>query len=185
MNPNQKTILLALLTVVFYGISIFITSGNLIFPFPLFELISLIVALRIATVERNDKILWFGAVPTLFIGAFHTQFIWSFLLPPEKLEHFFLSLKYDLIYLLYFLGIFLWGIAFIWFSNRKPSIFLLIFIALFCLLPFLHTYYIELLLFLFLTIYGIWKKQQNPSTYLFLLLTILNVFRICMVYFFP
>lgn len=87
MTKEGRVVALALTTIFMYGLSMFLTHGTFIFPFPLNEVIFFIATLLIGYESyKSEKLLtiFFGlfAISKLFSGTF----IWSFFTSHQVIE---------------------------------------------------------------------------------------------------
>ncbi len=87
MTREVRALFLAILTLVVYAVSIFISSGALIFPFPLNEFIFLALSLQFLWWNRTEG-KWIGmyASMTGICAVMSTQFFWSFIYGHGTLE---------------------------------------------------------------------------------------------------
>lgn len=88
MTKEVRLLFLATLTLTFYAISIYLTQGSIIFPFPLNGIILLIISIQFAYWHWRNKI------PALFIlgisifGFLGSEVYWSFILEDQKMYQF-------------------------------------------------------------------------------------------------
>jgi hypothetical protein len=88
MTKEVRLLFLTALTLVFYAASIYFSQGALIFPFPLNELILLIVSIQISIWHYKKRI------PTLYIlgislfAFLGNEVYWSFIIDDEKMYSF-------------------------------------------------------------------------------------------------
>lgn len=118
MTREVRALFLAILTLVVYAVSIFISSGALIFPFPLNEFIFLALSLQFSWWNRADG-KWIG-IYTSFAGlcaVLSTQFFWSFIYGNDTLEFLMDTLITDF-FLLGFYVLLLFGGIFTIFKQR-------------------------------------------------------------------
>ena len=86
MTREVRALFLAVLTLLVYAVSIFVTSGALIFPFPLNEFIFLALSLQFLWWNHTAG-KWIGLYATVagLCAVFSTQFFWSFIYGNETL----------------------------------------------------------------------------------------------------
>ena len=101
MIREKKIIVLALLTVFLYGLILFFEKGFFVLPFPLFDLLVLIVGMQFLFWSRKKDLLILGLFVLGLLCSMGSQaFIWSFFMDGKSLEQFQESAWRDLFYLL-------------------------------------------------------------------------------------
>lgn len=133
MTKESRTLFLGILTLIVYAVSIFISQGALIFPFPLNEFIFLAIAAQFFWFNRNGK-RWAGLL-VLSAGVcavLSTQFFWTFIYGQENMVDFMYGLTTDY-FLIGFYGLILIGGVATTIQQRKgwPLFLGVAFIALF------------------------------------------------------
>jgi hypothetical protein len=89
MSREVRTVVLAALTLFFYGLTGYFKSGDFIFPFPLNDFIFLAVVIQFAFWHMKQyriPILLF--LITSILGVAGNQVLWEIILPNEVLETF-------------------------------------------------------------------------------------------------
>ena len=84
MTKEQRLVFLAALTLIVYAVSILITKGALIFPFPINQFLFFGVAIQLAYWHRNQKGLAIASVLTSLAWAGSSQVTWTIILPLDK-----------------------------------------------------------------------------------------------------
>ena len=146
MTKEVRLLFLATLTLAFYGVSIYLSQGAIIFPFPLNELILLIISIQFAIWHRKNKI------PTLFIlgislfGFLGNEVYWSFILEDQKMYQFSSLPITDIFNLLAALCIIGFGIYTLLAQNRNIAklcsiLFIILFISSITYLPSIFLFY--------------------------------------------
>lgn len=105
MTKEARLIFITALTVIFYALSIYLTQGAFIFPFPLNEAILLIVVLQYSYWHRAKRML---SLLILSIGVFSflsNEVYWSFVLNDTQMHQFSNALYTDVFALLAALSI--------------------------------------------------------------------------------
>ncbi len=112
MTSEARTLFLGVLTLVIYAVSVFISEGALIFPFPLNEFIFLAIAAQFFYLNwKGNK--WVGLL-SIFTGVFgvlSTQFFWTFFFSQKEMVEFMDGLTTDYCLLASYLFILIGGIA--------------------------------------------------------------------------
>lgn len=176
MTKEEKTITQAILTIFLYASWSFFSVGKGIFPFPLNQIIFLIVAIYFAALHFKKSP--YTVTLILITGIFSllsSLFYWEIALDIEQLTYISenqIPSKFGLAYQLFTT---IW-IAFTFFQNKSNKIKFLGIIPILLQLTSLYfelpVYGIAALLFLF--IYSIFHVKQNPLLYLWILLFILE-----------
>ena len=146
MTKEVRLLFLALLTLIVYAVSIYATHGAFIFPFPLNELILLVIAVQFAYWNRKNKI---PALYILGISVFAflgNEVYWSFVLDGEMMYQFSSLPVTDIFILLS--AICMIGFGVYTFLKQKNSIakllgvfFIILYIASITYLPPIFTFY--------------------------------------------
>jgi len=129
MTKEARLIFLTALTIVFYALSIYLSQGAFIFPFPLNEAILLIVAVQFSYWHRAKSFL---SLLILSIGLFSflgNEIYWSFVLSDIQMHQFSEGIYTDVFKLLAALSILI--LAFLTLKTQKKII------AQFCTLLFI------------------------------------------------
>ena len=112
MTREARAIFLGLLTLVVYAVSIFISDGSLVFPFPLNEFIFLIISLQFFWWNRTGN--KFAGILTTAAGicaVLSTQFFWTFIYGPENMMDFMEGLTTDYFLIGFYALVLIAGIA--------------------------------------------------------------------------
>lgn len=182
MNRESRSVTLAILTLFVYAGIILLTKGSFIFPFPLNEIVFLIVSIQFTVWNwTKDKILWTIIILTGFFNLFSTQFFWSFFLNTDSMHSLVEGLSLDLLKILYFLFLITWiGIYFFTSSLKWKYFFGLIPITLIIWATLENEPIIETTGLLIVAVLGTIKKIHSPVYLLWILLAVLQVMKIWM-----
>ena len=125
MTREVRALFLSILTLIVYAVSIFISSGALIFPFPLNEFIFLAVSLQFLWWNRTEG-KWIGIYASFagICAVLSTQFFWSFIYGHETMEFLMDSLITDLFLLGFYILVFIAGILTIVRQRTTTALFL-------------------------------------------------------------
>lgn len=88
MTKEVRLLFLAGLTLCVYAISIYLSQGAFIFPFPLNELILLIISIQIAYWHRKNKIPALYILGISIFAFLGNEIYWSFILEDQKMYQF-------------------------------------------------------------------------------------------------
>lgn len=112
MTREARAIFLATLTLIVYTVSIFITDGSFIFPFPLNEFIFLAVSAQFFWWNRKGN-KWAGilAISAGISAVLSTQFFWTFVYNTERMGTFMEGLTTDYFLIGFYVLVLLGGIA--------------------------------------------------------------------------
>lgn len=176
MTKEGKTITQAILTVFIYGLGSFLNLGQSIFPFPLNQIIFLIVAIYFATIHfKNSPYTVSLILFTSSLSLLSSEFYWEIALNSQQMTYISeneIPLKFGFFYQLF---LSFWMII-TFFQNESKKIKILGIIPL--VFQFISIYFelpiygIAALLTLF--IYSILQVKHNPLLYLWILLFILE-----------
>jgi hypothetical protein len=132
MTKEIRLIFLAALTLVFYALSIYLSEGALIFPFPLNEAILFIVALQFAYWNRKNAKLSLLIVVIGLFSFLGNEVYWSFILGDQQMHQFSESIATDIFQLIAAFSLLVF--AFLTLKEQKNKIaqlFTVIFILIF------------------------------------------------------
>ena len=112
MNREKRTIFLVVLTLVTYGISIFLDKGSFILPFPIFDFILIVVALQFAFWNWRDiftfrKWYFYLYFLAILVKLSTNQILWSIILDDKDLAIFNETLVLDTLRLVHLILLFL------------------------------------------------------------------------------
>lgn len=131
MTRETRTLFLGTLTLIVYSVSIFVSQGSFIFPFPLNEFIFLAIATQFFWWNKNgNKIAGLLATLAGICAVLSTQFFWTFVHGPENMTHFMEGLTTDYFLIGFYFLVLIGGIASM---IRQKSGIALIFSGLFVL----------------------------------------------------
>jgi len=112
MNKDVKTLFLVALTLIIYALSIFISSGAFVFPFPLNPFIFFVIALLFVYRHWKKRKVRGVAILVLFIGLFgilSSSVLWELLFSMESIENLFTQDRAKWLKVIYGILIFVWG----------------------------------------------------------------------------
>ena len=112
MTREVRTLFLGVLTLIIYAVSIFISQGSLIFPFPLNEFIFLAIAGQFLFLNwSKSKVV--GILPVIagILGVLSTQFFWTFIYEQQEMVKFMDGLTTDYFLLSFYVLILIGAIA--------------------------------------------------------------------------
>lgn len=176
MTTEGKIITKAILTVFIYGLTSFFTLGQSIFPFPLNEIIFLIVAVYFATLHlKKNPYTIIVILLSGFLALLSNEFYWEIALNTKQMTYISenkIPIKFGFVYHIFLT---VW-IALTFFSNESTNVKLL---GITPILLQMAGVYFELPIYCelslaFLFLYSLLYVKQNPLLYLWILLFILE-----------
>ncbi len=187
MTKEEKTVTLATLTVFMYGLTSFWQFKQVIFPFPLNEIIFLIASILFAKIHFKNSPKTISLIIGLgLLNVLSYEFYWNIFLSNETMISFSKSSATDIFKLFYYIGLITWIISTfneIEINFRKYfallPITLLLIGSIFSeeLTPFYSQVVILLSLsFVFILVFS--KLKQYPIHYLWVLLFILELTKV-------
>jgi hypothetical protein len=182
MNRDVKTLFLVALTLILYALSIFISSGVFVFPYPINPFIFFVIALLFAYRHGKKRKKRGMAILVILVGLFgilSSGVLWDLLLSIESIENLFAHDKAQWLKIIYGILIFIWGSSTL-FMRRKafPTLVTVIGLVLFCLGFFgiYDPYDIFIILaYTFIVLSNYIKPVLRPFHLLWILLLILEV----------
>jgi hypothetical protein len=179
MKREERVVFLALLTLISYATIMYIEKGAFIFPFPLNEVIFLIIALQFSVWQwKNHRLQLIIILISAIFGLISTQFFWSLLLDAKSMEGLVNSVTLDILRISYYFFIGLWAFYFIVGSSIKSRYYVAFgFIAAECFIIASPSLLFETLLFTTLATFGAIYKINNPIHLLWVLLASLQVLK--------
>ena len=88
MTKEVRVLFLTVLTLVFYAVSIFLSQGAFIFPFPLNELILLVVSIQFSIWHYKKRIPVLYILGISLFAFLGNEVYWSFILDDQKMYSF-------------------------------------------------------------------------------------------------
>jgi len=185
MNREKRSVTLAILTLIVYASFLFYETGVVLFPFPLNELIVLIVSVQFLIWNWNSKriLLAFLTAASVF-NLISTQFFWSFFMTNEQMEVFVSGISLDLLKIAYYIFVSIGlGIYFLTSTSRLKYLFFGI-----TLLPILLTMFtsigiFESISFILIALLGYKYTINYPIHLLWLLIGLLQLMKVSTLYF--
>lgn len=185
MIREVRIVTLAILVLLAYSTFIFIDQGSFIFPFPLNEIVFLIVSFQFFLWNRKKSpVLSWMFLLSSFIGMLTSQFFWTMVYDAAHLENFYESIVPDLILLTFYLSLLVTVCYYFVSSKLRQKAVLLIL----CLIPIVlcivtgNRHY-ELLFTIFAALLSTVFKVHQPLNYLWILLAFLNLTKVLMLAF--
>jgi len=176
MIREKKIIVLALLTVFVYGLILFFEKGFFVLPFPLFDLLVLIVGIRFVFWSKKKDLLIIGLFLIGLLCSMGTQaFIWSFFMDGKNLEQFQESAWRDLFYLLELLFMMATLLLSLDYKKKAHWFFAPIIIACFVGTQFQAFYLVDFFCFGLFVLFTLLTKSFRPLYFIFVLKAILDL----------
>jgi hypothetical protein len=176
MIREKKIIVLALLTVFLYGSIIFFEKGFFVLPFPLFDLLTLIVGIRFLSWSGKKDLLILGLFVFGLLCSMGSQaFIWSFFMDGKSLEQFQESVWRDVFYLMELLFMLATLLLSLDYKKRTHWFFAPVLIACFVCTQFQGCYLVEFFTFGLFVIFTLATKSFRPLYFIFVLKAILDL----------
>ncbi len=176
MIREKKIIVLALLSVFLYGSIIFFEKGFFVLPFPLFDLLTLIVGIRFLSWSGKKDLLILGLFVVGLLCSMGSQaFIWSFFMDGKSLEQFQESVWRDVFYLMELLFMLATLLLSLDYKKRAHWFFAPVLIACFVCTQFQGCYLIEFFTFGLFVVFTLATKSFHPLYFIFVLKAILDL----------
>ena len=176
MIREKKIIVLALLTVFLYGLILFFEKGFFVLPFPLFDLLTLIVGIRFLSWSGKKDLLILGLFVVGLLCSMGSQaFIWSFFMDGKSLEQFQESVWRDVFYLMELLFMLATLLLSLDYKKRAHWFFAPVLIACFVCTQFQGCYLIEFFTFGLFVVFTLATKSFRPLYFIFVLKAILDL----------
>ena len=176
MIREKKIIVLALLSVFLYGSIIFFEKGFFVLPFPLFDLLTLIVGIRFLSWSGKKDLLILGLFVVGLLCSMGSQaFIWSFFMDGKSLEQFQESVWRDVFYLMELLFMLATLLLSLDYKKRAHWFFAPVLIACFVCTQFQGCYLIEFFTFGLFVVFTLATKSFRPLYFIFVLKAILDL----------
>jgi len=180
MTREERTVFLALLTLLVYTGILYMEHGVVLFPFPLNEFIFLFVALPFSI--WNWKKYPFQIALILIAGILNvlsTQFFWTFFLDTVQMEKMLEGISQDLFKISYTLSLTLFACVYFLRSGFKQKYFCFLLALIgFPLSIILNSSILELFLLILFASIGTAKKINSPLHLLWILLASLQLMKI-------
>lgn len=111
MTKEVKSLFLVSITLILYSVSIFISSGSIIFPFPLNPFIFLAITIQFAIWHSKAKMPWMIILFVAIAACLSSIIVWEIILPSAQLNSFVSSAWIDFFKIAQGIGILTWGIS--------------------------------------------------------------------------
>jgi hypothetical protein len=187
MTQEGKTVTLASTTVFMYGLVSYLQFNQVIFPFPLNEIIFLITSVLFARIHFKNSPKTISLIIALgLLNVLSYEFYWNIFLSNDNMLSFSKSSATDIFKLFYYIGLIAWIIS--TFNEIEIN-----FRKYFSLLPItllltgsifskeLTPFYSQIIIFLstiFVFVFVFSKLKQFPIHYLWMLLFILELTKV-------
>jgi hypothetical protein len=183
MTREERSVSLAILTLIVYSVFMLLEKGALLFPYPLNEIIFLIISIQFLwwNREKPSDLIILPALGAL-INLFSTQFFWSLRFDSVQMEQLTSGPLLDIAKLIYYLILAGWAVRTV---RKFPNAsFLHYFLAaiLFLLPAFFPYPLIEFFPLLVMAFFAIRYKNQNTNHLLWILLAALQLMKVAMIY---
>ncbi len=185
MTREERSVTLAILTLIVYAGFLFYDTGSILFPFPLNELIVLIVSFQflIWNWKSNRTIVSIITIASFF-NFISTQFFWSFFMTNDQMEHLVAGVSLDFIKIAYYIFVCI-GLGFYFLKSSSKNKLLYFGITLFPILFTLFTSIgvFEAISFILVALLGYKYNINLPIHLLWLLIGTLQLMKIYTLYF--
>lgn len=183
MTREERSVSLAILTLIVYSVFMYLEKGALLFPYPLNEAIFLIISVQFFwwTGEKTNYLYVLPAIGAL-INLLSTQFFWSMFLDSVQMEKLTEGPVLDILKLLYFLILGVWGLFTV---KQIPGSTILhgtLTVMLFLLPVVFPNPLIELIPLSIIAFISVRFKDQNTNHLLWILLCTLQIMKVIMIY---
>ncbi len=134
MTKETRLIFLSVLTVLFYALSIYLSQGAFIFPFPLNEAILFIIALQFGYWNRKKIKLSLLIIAVGLFSFLGNEVYWSFVLSDQQMYQFSESIATDIFKLIAAFALLVFGFLTLTTQTKKIAqlctlIFILVFMG--------------------------------------------------------
>lgn len=183
MTREERSVSLAILTLIVYSVFMYLEKGALLFPYPLNEAIFLIISFQFYWWNRHTpgKLFLYPAVSALF-NLLSTQFFWSLWLDGVQMELLTAGPLLDILKLIYFLLLGIWAIHTVRLFPNSTILHGVVTAFLFLLPAVFPIPLVELLPLVIMTIFATHYKSQNTNHLLWILLCALQIMKVTMIY---
>ena len=184
MNREERSVALAILTLVVYASFLFYDTGAILFPFPLNELIVLIISIQFLIWNWHAKKSLLAILVTASIfNLISTQFFWSFFMTNEQMEVFVSGITLDILKIFFYIFISI-GLGFYFLtSSSKYKLPFFGFTLSPILLTMLTSFSIfETISYILIALLGYKHKINYPIHLLWFLIGTLQLMKFCTLY---
>jgi hypothetical protein len=184
MIREERSVFLAVLTLVVYSAFMLIEKGTLLFPYPLNEIILLFVVLQFAYWNgKKHVLLGILSVSTAVLNLLSQQFIWTFFLDPEAMERLTHGSLLDILRILYYLTLLTWSLTTLTetVKGRRIALISTSIIGFSASIAFPYPI-VELIPLFGMMIYAIIRKPQSPMHLLWILMAVLQTMKVSMIH---
>lgn len=184
MTREERSVILAILTLIVYAGFLFYDTGAILFPFPLNELIFLIVTIQFSIWNwNNNRTLLVLLLAASILNFISTQFFWTFFLKNDQMEQLVSGISLDLLKISYYLFLII-GVSYYFLTTKITAKYLFLVISI---PPIIFTMFTsisipETVSFIFIAFFGFKNKMNHPFPLLWLLLAMLQLMKICTLY---
>jgi len=184
MNREKRSVTLAILTLLVYASFLFYDTGAILFPFPLNELIVLIISIQFLIWNWHAKksLLVILATASIF-NLISTQFFWSFFMTSEQMEVLILGISLDLLKIAYYLFLVIGlGVYFLTSTSKLNYLFFGVSLVPILLTMLTSIGLFETISFLLIALLGYKYTINYPVHLLWLLIGTLQLMKFCTLY---
>lgn len=184
MTREERSVTLAILTLFVYAGWQFFEKSAILFPFPLNEIIFLIIVIQFSI--WNWKTHRIQLIFALLAGVFHlisTQFFWSFFMDFESMEKLVNGISLDIFALIYYFLMLIWmSIFFLKSTIQYKYILTIAAIMLTISTLILPNVLLESLIWISIAIIGVLGKLHSPIYLLWVLIATLQIMKMLTIY---
>lgn len=180
MIREERTVFLIFLTWVLYAAGFLIEKGRLIFPFPLNEIAFLVVSVFFVgwNWKSDRKQLILVSLVSIF-QLLSTQFFWTFIMSDQSMEQLVNSVCLDFLKICFYISLLIWmGYVLMKTEWRFRIPILFIFVSVLSYAVICSSFLLETGVIVSFATLGIIRKFHTPFNLLWLLLALLDVFKL-------
>jgi len=183
MTREERSVSLAILTLIVYSVFMYLEKGSILFPYPLNEVIFLIISTQFFWWNRHipGKIFLYPAVSAL-VNLLSTQFFWSLWLDGIQMELLTTGPLLDILKLIYFVLLGIWAINTVRMFPNSTMLHGILAALLFLIPTIFPIPWVELVPLSAIVLYTTRYKSQNSNHLLWILLCTLQIMKAVMIY---
>lgn len=185
MTREGRSVFLAILTLLVYAGILFIENGKILFPFPLNELIFLIITIQftIWNWKKYKLVLSFILLAAL-CNLVSTTFFWSFFINTLEMQSLWRTTTPDLLKISFYLFISAaLAISILQSSQKNKNSYFFIFQGALITSVLLSNQIAETITFTAISVFAVAKKLNSPIHLLWVLLAVLQIMKMLTLYF--
>lgn len=183
MTREERSVSLAILTLIVYSVFMYLEKGALLFPYPLNEAIFLIISFQFFWWNRQKPgYLYLLPFAGAIINMLSTQFFWSLWFDSVQMEKLTQGPVLDMLKLIYFLVLGSWALVSVRSINGTTILHGILTGVLFLLPVVFPNPLTELIPLIIMAFYATRHKNQNTNHLLWILLCALQTMKVAMIY---